>query len=272
MVDPLLGGNMNHLLVKQNFRIAAISIALIVTASATAQNLTGVSTFATGAAVSATQPDSIALGNGSVWVSYSNGADSTGLGGSSTVVHYKLEDGKVRKVYSIPGSVDGLKLDPRTGLVWALQNQDGNSTLTLINPKTGITTNSPIPYAVKSGARGADGQLIFVAQPGTKKQSVSFLTVLDPKSGLHVSELDDTVFATAEKGSFYLADTNNNRVLTIDAEDFTVGSLYASVGSLNELAKVDMSTGRVTALVRNLSGPHGLAFLPHNDDDGENDN
>jgi glutamine cyclotransferase len=341
---------MNPLLVKQILRNAAISIVLTVASSAGAQTVLGVSTFATGTAVNATKPDSIALGNNSLWVSYSNGADSTGLSGSSTVVQYKL-NGQVRHVQSIPGYVDGLKVDPRSGLVWAMQNQDGNSTLTLLNPKTG-TASTPIAYAVTSGSRGYDdvvfrfnqafvsytnptgptdptiqlvqngsnplivtpillmgatgtnlatgqanqptaqndpdslkltpngdlmltsgddGQLIFVGQPGTTKQSVSFLTLLDPSTGLAVSGLDDAVFATADQGSFYLSDTKNNQVLKIDAANLAIGSLYASVGSLNEFATVDIHTGRVTALVSNLNGPHGLEFLP-NTEDGENDN
>jgi sugar lactone lactonase YvrE len=341
---------MNPLSVAYIFRTAAISIVLTLASSAGAQTVLGVSTFATGTAVNATLPDSIALGNNSVWVSYTNGADSTGLSGSSTVVQYKL-NGKVRHIYSIPGYVDGLKVDPRSGLVWAMQNQDGNSTLTLINPKRG-TASKPISYAVTSGSRGyddvafrfnqafvsytnpigptdptiqlvqngsnplvvtpillmgatgtnlatgqanqpttqndpdslkltpngdlmlssgGDGQLIFVGQPGTAKQSVSFLTLLDPSTGLAVSGLDDAVFATADQGSFYLSDTTNNRVLKIDAADLAIGSLYASVGSLNEFAAVDITTGRVTALVSNLNGPHGLEFLP-NEEDSQDDN
>jgi hypothetical protein len=341
---------MNPLFVKQIFQTAAISMALVVASSAGAQTVLGVSTFATGTAVNATLPDSIALGNNSVWVSYSNGADSRGLSGSSTVVQYKL-NGRVRHIYSILGYVDGLKVDPRSGLVWAMQNQDGNSTLTLINPTAG-TASKPISYAVTSSSRGYDdvvfrfnqvfvsntnptgptdptiqlvrngsnpvvvtpilwmgatgtnlatgqanqptaqndpdslkltpngdlmlssgddGQVIFVGQPGTTKQSVSFLTLLDPSTGLAVSGLDDVVFATADKGSFYLADTKNNQVLKIDAANLAIGSLYASVGSLNEFATVDINTGRITALVSNLSGPHGLEFLP-NTEDGENDN
>src|SRR5260370_9365670 len=123
---------MNPLSVKQIFRTAAISVVLIAASSAGAQTVLGVSTFATGTAVNATQPDSIALGNNSVWVSYSNGADSRGLSGSSTVVQYKL-NGQVRHIYSIPGYVHGLKVDPRSGLVWAMQNQDVSSTLPLLN-------------------------------------------------------------------------------------------------------------------------------------------
>ena len=124
---------------------------------------------------------------------------------------------------------------------------------------------------------GDDGQLIFVEQPGKTNQSVSFLDLLDPNTGLPFATpagLDDAVFATSEKGSFYLADTTTNRVLKIDAEDLPIGSLYASVGSLSEFVRVNTRTGRVKALVRNLKGPHGLEFLPqsNDDDDGVNDN
>jgi hypothetical protein len=120
-----------------------------------AETIRSVSTFATGAAVTATGPDSITVGGGFVWVSYTNGADSTGASGSSTVVQYDM-NGVVRHTYSIAGSVDGLKIEPETGLVWALQNQDGNSTLTLIDPRTGIKPNSPLHYKVASSTRGYD--------------------------------------------------------------------------------------------------------------------
>jgi hypothetical protein len=312
----------------------------------TAQTIHPYSIFASGAAVGATGPDSITVGNGSVWVAYTNGADSTGAGGSSTVVQYSL-NGTVRHTYSIAGSVDGLKIDPETGLVWAMQNQDGNSTLTLIDPKHGITPDSPLHYAVTSQTQGyddvvfrgkqiflsytnpsgpgdptirilknrtsplqvspvltmgadgtdlatgmknqpttqndpdslnlipggglmltsgADGQLIFVGDPDKPNQSVAFLTLLNPSTGGAVSGLDDAVFVTAEKGTFYLTDTNNNRVLTIRAEDLPLGSLYACVGSVNEFARVDLKNGMLTSLVPNLNAPHGLVFVPQDED------
>jgi hypothetical protein len=333
---------------KQVIRLMTLSFTLLAVSSASAQTIRHISTFATGTAVNATAPDSIALGKNSVWVSYANGADSTGLGGSSTVVQYTF-NGKVRHTYTVPGSVDGLKVDPETGLVWALQNQDGNSTLTLIDPKA-KTISVPIPYAVMSSTRGydevvfrfdkiflsytnptgptdatiqvlengsnplavstillmgatgtnlatgtiqptsqndpdslklapngdlmlssgSDGQLIFVNHPGSPNQSVSFLSLLDP-SGAPISELDDAVFVTAERGTFYLADTNNNRVLKIDAEDLAKGSLFASVGSLNEFASVDLKTGKLTAIVPGLNGPHGILFLANAEDDNNDE-
>lgn len=339
---------MNQPFTKQIFRLVTPSIALIGVSSAGAQTIRTVSTFATGTAVNATAPDSIALGQNSLWVSYANGADSTGAGGKSTIVQYKF-NGQVRQTYSIAGSVDGLKVDPKTGLVWALQNQDGNSTLTLIDPKEKLLFG-PIPYAVTSGSNGYDdvvfrfdkiflsytnpasptdptiqllqngseplavtpillmgatgtnlatgkiettsqndpdslklapngdlmlssgddGQLIFVKHPGEPGQSVSFLSLLDP-TGAHVSGLDDAVFATDERGTFYLTDTNNNRVLKIEAEGLPQGSLYVSVGSLKELALVDLKTGKLTAFLSGLNGPHGILFLSHAIEEGDGD-
>ncbi len=99
--------------------------------------------------------DSLTQGNGSLWAEYGNGVDSTGADGkSSTIVQYSLS-GQVEHTYQIKGSVDGLKIDPSTGLVWALQNQDGNATLSLINPKTN-TVSQPFSYAVTSTSRGYD--------------------------------------------------------------------------------------------------------------------
>ena len=51
--------------------------------------------------------------------------------------------------------MDGLKRDPRTGFIWVLQNQDGRSTLTLINPLT-ETLLGPFHYAVESTTNGYD--------------------------------------------------------------------------------------------------------------------
>jgi hypothetical protein len=332
--------------VKRISQIAVASIALTMTTSAYAQHIRRITTFATGTAVSATGPDSITLSKNSVWVSYTNGADSTGLSGSSTIVQYKL-NGEVRHTYTIAGSVDGLKVDPRTGRVWALQNQDGNSTLSLINAKTGSVAG-PIPYAVKSATEGYDdvvfrgnqvflsytnpaspsdpiiqvlhngsdplivtpivlrgtngtnlatgqanqptsqndpdslkltptgdlmlssgddGQLLFIEKPGMPDQSVSFLTLLDPSTGLAVSGLDDALFATATKGTFYLSDTNNNRVLKIEVDHIPVGTLFASIGSLNELAIVDIHTGKLKSFVGNLNAPHGLEFVSNAEDE-----
>jgi hypothetical protein len=99
-------------------------------------------------------PDSITLANGDIWVAYTNGADSTGLSGHSTVVEYD-HSGKIDHSYQISGYVDGLKFDPVTGEIWALQNQDGNSTLSIIDPED-HTVSKPLSYAVPSSTSGYD--------------------------------------------------------------------------------------------------------------------
>ena len=133
-------------------------------------NVQDTSIFAT-APTGASQPDSITTGNGSIWVEYGDGAQSDGSSGSSTIVQYNLL-GNTQNTYTIPGLADGLKFDPATGDVWALQNQDGNSTLTLINPATN-QVSAPLSYAPPyvygaDSTRGYDdvafkGQQVFLS-------------------------------------------------------------------------------------------------------------
>jgi hypothetical protein len=56
-------------------------------------------------------------------------------------------------------------------------------------------------------------------------------------------------------------------VLKIKAEDLRAGSLYASVGSLKALCKIDLQTGTAVPLVGNLNGPHGMQFVADEGDD-----
>ena len=109
--------------------------------------------FATGTA-GQSGLDSLTYGAGSLWAEYGNNTASTGGTGSSTIVQYSLA-GQMLHSYSIPGSVDGLKIDPNTGKIYALQNQDGNSTLRLIDPVTG-KVGPTLSYAVTSATRGYD--------------------------------------------------------------------------------------------------------------------
>ena len=107
------------------------------------------------APANSSMPDSITLAGGDIWVAYTNGADSTGLSGQSTIVEYDQSGKPLHTPYQIAGSVDGLKVDPVTGRIWALQNQDGNSTLTIIDPETG-SVSDPISYKVPSSSQGYD--------------------------------------------------------------------------------------------------------------------
>jgi PEP-CTERM motif len=124
---------------------SATALLIALGASAQAGPVASSSVFATGGAVGGTGPDSVTIGDGSVWIEYGNGAVSTGGSGSSTIVQYS-PGGAVQHTYSIPGLVDGLKFNPVTGKVWALQNNDGNATLSIIDPTT-HAVSGPLSYA-----------------------------------------------------------------------------------------------------------------------------
>jgi hypothetical protein len=81
-------------------------------------------------------PDSIAVLHDHVFVGYGDGHDPAGADGlSSQIVEYRM-DGSIVRIYTVLGHNDGLKIDPRTHLLWALQNEDGNARLVIINPET----------------------------------------------------------------------------------------------------------------------------------------
>jgi hypothetical protein len=108
-----------------------------------------VSTFATGVANVYFQPDSIALLDGHIYIGYGNGAAPDGSDGkSSTIVEYKM-NGDVVTTYSVVGHNDGLRVNPQTKQLWAMQNEDGNPNLVIIDPTKGtqtVYTFGPTPH------------------------------------------------------------------------------------------------------------------------------
>lgn len=300
-----------------------------------------VTTFASGAAVGATSPDSVTVGAGSVWVEYSNGASGRGTDGlSSTVVRYGL-NGAVQQTFSLTGNVDGLKYNAATNEVYATHNQDGNSSLSIINAATN-TVGPMIPYAVPpSTTRGYDdiafqngatyvthtnpaagstndildtlntttnplttasvvnlgtsatnlatgvsttlssadvdslkavsgnrllisdsngSRAIFVSNPGTASQAISFLPLTDT-TGTPLSSIDDVNFATATSGTFLLADPGNNRIVSIFDNALTPGDLFVSVDGSTYLGRANLATGNVTPYVAGFGSPHGFDFV-----------
>src|SRR5271165_2321793 len=151
------------------------SLSFLVVSSVLADSTYNVQVFATGTGVGGTSPDSVSYGDGSVWIAYQNGADSAGASGSSTVVRYS-PDGALLNTWTIRGNVDGLKVDPSTGLVWALQNNDGNSALTVINPTTNATTSYTYGSSYTNVANRGFDDVVFTA-------GKVFLSETNPASG-----------------------------------------------------------------------------------------
>jgi hypothetical protein len=81
-------------------------------------------------------PDSIAVLRDHVFVGYGDGNAPDGSDGKSTqIVEYSMK-GVVEHIYTVKGHSDGLKIDPSTHLLWALQNEDASPNLVIINPRT----------------------------------------------------------------------------------------------------------------------------------------
>jgi|SRR5215469_8791869 len=152
---------------------AAMAIAAVMVAAPKAQAQTVVSPYNLTYTLSifpgmppagATQPDDLAVSADGMhlWVGYGNGVDTFGKGGPSNLVEYDIASGAVLKNISIPGHLDGLKINPATGDVWATENEDGNPTLAVVDHATGAFTISRFSPTLITG--GMD-DLVFAAAP-----------------------------------------------------------------------------------------------------------
>jgi hypothetical protein len=132
-----------------DFRVAArliISAAIMIAiapASSRAQVVAvppySIATFAN-APAGLSAPDSVTFSATSVFVGYGNGGLPDGSGGAmSNVVEYDFK-GNLLKNFTVVGHNDGLRFNPRTNELWALQNEDGNANLSIINLKNGKQT------------------------------------------------------------------------------------------------------------------------------------
>ena len=95
-----------------------------------------VSVFAKGLSGKFSAPDSVAVLKDHVFIGYGDGNDPTGTDGKSNqIVEYDTK-GHLLYIYTVVGHNDGLKVNPDTGEIWAMQNEDANPNLVIINPVT----------------------------------------------------------------------------------------------------------------------------------------
>ena len=202
------------------------SLSFLFVSSVLADQTYTVHVFATGAAVSSTAPDSVTYGDGSLWIAYQNGADSTGASGSSTVVRYS-PSGAVLNTWTIKGNVDGLNIDPTSGLVWALQNNDGNSALTTINPLTNATTAYTYGNTYTNVANRGFDDLVFThgnvfiseTNPASGTDAIVVKLTSGLNSPLQISPILNSTFtgtnlATGMPGSVTIADSDSLKLTT----------------------------------------------------------
>lgn len=113
----------------------------------------------------ATQPDDLAISadGKDLWVGYGNGVATDGSGGPSSLVEYDISTGAVLKNISIPGHLDGLKINPFSGDIWATENEDANPTLAIVDEDSGASKIST--FSTSSITGGLD-DLVFGSDTG----------------------------------------------------------------------------------------------------------
>ncbi len=332
----------------------ALTAFLALAGAAAAQTLPGFSlhVFAT-APQGMSAPDSLLVLGTHLWAGYGDGAAKDGSSGASVVIEYNF-DGSIQNQTTIPGHNDGLRYDPATGKIVALQNEDANPVIATIDPNTGIvTTYNPLKSV--NGGGGFDdlaiiGGRLFASASNptlnsqgqnrypaivdlvpTQNGNYSYQTLLagnataidvitgrpvklnltDPDSltitpggnilmtdqqdaqlievrlghgqGPFVSripllsgvQLDDTVYATSNSGTLYIADTTGNTIYALDSQQFVTGKPYsASIGVPASgsqpavpafVGRLYPAIGAVVPVVNPnvLLSPHGLAFRAH---------
>ena len=95
-----------------------------------------VSVFANGVPGKYTAPDSIAVLDDHIYIGYGDNNDPAGLDGKSNQIVEYDKDGDILRIYTVVGHNDGLKVDPYTHQIWAMQNEDANPNLVIIDPAT----------------------------------------------------------------------------------------------------------------------------------------
>lgn len=92
--------------------------------------------FAKGVDGQYSAPDSIAVLGQRIFIGYGDGNDPAGADGKSNqIVEYDWY-GHAGHIYTVKGHNDGLKVNPYTHKLWAMQNEDGNPNLVIIDPDT----------------------------------------------------------------------------------------------------------------------------------------
>src|SRR5260370_5789413 len=134
------------------------------------------------------KPDDLAISadGKNLWVGYGNGAATDGSKGSSNPVEYDIASGAGLQNISIPGHMDGVKINPTTGDIWATENEDANPTLAIVNQHTGKFKISTFSTSSITGGlddlvfSGPDSENVFIV---ASSQADTTTTVIIELSG-----------------------------------------------------------------------------------------
>ncbi len=166
------------------------------------------------------QPDSLVQWHHHILVGFGNGVAHDGSDGkSSTIVQYSLS-GEVQRTFSVKGHNDGLRLQPDSDNLWALQNEDANPNLVIINLETGQQTLYTFPPPPHGGGYDdilfLNGQVFMTASNPT----LNGAGVNDNPALVSVTLSGNTVNVTPVlKGSAMATDIPTGTMVTLNLTD-----------------------------------------------------
>jgi hypothetical protein len=175
----------------------AAAVALPVTLSATAaptpqgayaislfaaDNISGCSTAINDASATCYyNADSLTNDASFVYVGYQNNGAADGSSGHGIVAGYARAGGAPLAFFGpFAGKIDGLRINPFTGQLWALDNEDGNTVLRIIDPSTGaivlrsaLTANTPFGGGYDDLAFTPGATFMSASNPGLTKNGTN---------------------------------------------------------------------------------------------------
>ena len=122
--------------------------------------------------------DSLTEDANHVYVGYQNNGAATGASGSSIVAEYASTGGAPIAFFGpYPGKTDGLRVDPATGDLWVLNNEDANPMLRIVS-STGTATYALPTFTPHSGgyddvAFTGVGTFLSASNPGANKNGTN---------------------------------------------------------------------------------------------------
>jgi hypothetical protein len=206
-----------------------------------------------------TKPDDITRLTGRLFVAFQNGVQPTGdpspSGDTASTVVELTAAGRVVNQWDLSGKVDGLTADPRSRTLAATVNEDGNSSLYVIDPSrsSGRVTHyvynlNPLPHGGGTDAvTFMDGlMLISASAPSNSSGPAVYAAFLRPPASAGSDGLamlsplfnDDSAATPADPGAtspLALTDPDSNEAVPASAPRFGRDFLLDSQGDEQQI-------------------------------------
>jgi hypothetical protein len=109
------------------------------------------------ATTSANHPDNILVSGANVFVGWQNITAKDGSDTKTSTIGQYTSAGKLVKSWSVRGHTDGMRIDPSSGLLWVMCNEDGSPRLFTIS----TSSDTPTEYTLPSTPHGGGFDDVF---------------------------------------------------------------------------------------------------------------